>query len=300
MRRARAVVDARAPRHAVAAAVGGDRERADETLGDAVLAARDDRRRGPRSPVPACSSRTCSIAAFAAEATDDEPRTSMISAPRSRDAGDEDVVEPRIRLFAAAEPLGERLGHRLRRRTHGVRDIRELRRGVVAPDRDAGRSRRPARRASSASWPTARLWSRRVSAVKRSAGTSGADAAAMSAFVFAGFPTTTTRTSSAAPRADRRTLRPEDPGVRGQQVGALHAGAARPRADQQRDAAAVERDAAGSSVTSTSRSSGNAQSCSSSAAPSAARMPCGISSSRSRTGRSGPSMSPAAMRNSSA
>ena len=64
----------------------------------------------------------------------------------------------------------------------------------------------------------------------------------MSAFVLAGLPTTTTRTSSAADRADRRALRAEDARVRREQVGALHAGTARPRADEQRDAAAVERD----------------------------------------------------------
>ena len=44
-----------------------------------------------------------------------------------------------------------------------------------------------------------------------------------------------------------------------------------------------------SSVMSTPDSSGNAQSCSSSATPSAARTACGTSSSRSRTGVSGPS-----------
>ena len=41
-----------------------------------------------------------------------------------------------------------------------------------------------------ASWAIARLWSRRVIAVKRSRGTSGALAWAISALVFAGLPTT--------------------------------------------------------------------------------------------------------------
>ncbi|CAM5522433.1 hypothetical protein SGLAM104S_07051 [Streptomyces glaucescens] len=49
-----------------------------------------------------------------------------------------------------------------------------------------------------ASWVSARLWSRRVIAVKRSAGTSGAAACAMSALVLAGLPTTRTLMSSAA------------------------------------------------------------------------------------------------------
>jgi len=44
----------------------------------------------------------------------------------------------------------------------------------------------------------ARLWSRRIIAVKRSAGTSGAWFEAMRAFVLAGLPTTSTLTSPAA------------------------------------------------------------------------------------------------------
>ena len=50
-----------------------------------------------------------------------------------------------------------------------------------------------------ASWVRARLWSRRVIAVNRSAGTSGACEEAISALVLAGLPTTSTRTSAAAP-----------------------------------------------------------------------------------------------------
>ena len=50
-----------------------------------------------------------------------------------------------------------------------------------------------------ASCEIARLWSRRIIAVKRSFGTSGAFDIAISAFVFAGLPTTSTLTSSAAP-----------------------------------------------------------------------------------------------------
>jgi len=48
------------------------------------------------------------------------------------------------------------------------------------------------------SWPSARFWSRRVIAVNRSAGTSGAWVCAMRALVLAGLPTTRTRTSAAA------------------------------------------------------------------------------------------------------
>ena len=53
----------------------------------------------------------------------------------------------------------------------------------------------------SASWATARLWSRRVIAVKRSAGTPSAWRCAISALVLAGLPTTSTLMSSAAPAA---------------------------------------------------------------------------------------------------
>ena len=49
-----------------------------------------------------------------------------------------------------------------------------------------------------ASCALARLWSRRVIAVKRSAGTSGALDIAIRALVLAGLPTTSTRMSSAA------------------------------------------------------------------------------------------------------
>src|SRR4051794_37795080 len=48
-----------------------------------------------------------------------------------------------------------------------------------------------------ASWDSARLWSRRVSAENRSRGMSGAFVIAMSALVFAGLPVTPIRTSSA-------------------------------------------------------------------------------------------------------
>ena len=93
-----------------------------------------------------------------------------------------------------------------------------------------------------ASWLIARLWSRRTIAWKRSRGTSGALLAAISAFVFAGLPTTSTLMSSAACGVDRLALRLEDAAVGLEQVGALHASAARARADEQRDVRAVEGD----------------------------------------------------------
>ncbi len=50
-----------------------------------------------------------------------------------------------------------------------------------------------------ASWAIARLWSRRIIAVKRSRGMSGALDIAIRQLVLAGLPTTSTFTSSAAP-----------------------------------------------------------------------------------------------------
>ena len=121
----------------------------------------------------------------------------------------------------------------------------------------------------------------------------------MSAFVFAGLPTTTTRTSSSATAPIALPWGPKMPAFAASRS-PRSMPAVRGRAPTSIAMRAPLKAVSGSSVTSTSTSSGNAQSCSSSAAPSAARMPCGISSSRSRTGRSGPSMSPAAMRNISA
>ena len=79
---------------------------------------------------------------------------------------------------------------------------------MVAPDRhvrdlgdaDAGLAPRAA--------PLARLWSRRIIAVKRSRGTSGACDIAISALVLAGLPTTSTLTSLAACAVERLALRP--------------------------------------------------------------------------------------------
>lgn len=150
-----------------------------------------------------------------------------------------------------------------------------------------------------ASWDSARLWSRRVIAVKRSAGTSGACCWAMSELVFAGLPTTRTRMSSAAwslmalpwgpkmpPLAWSRSPR-SMPAVRG-------------RAPTSRATLVPSNATFGSAVTSMPLSSGNAQSSSSIAVPSAALTACGISSRLSLTGTSAPSNWPEAMRNNSA
>ena len=136
-------------------------------------------------------------------------------------------------------------------------------------------------------------------ALNRSAGMSGAWLRAISALVLAGLPSTRIRTSSAAtaliaspwglkipPLACNRSDR-SMPGPRG-------------RAPTSRHTELPSNACFGSSVMSTPASSRNAQSSSSIAVPSAALRAGGISSSRSRTGVSGPSMAPDAIRKSSA
>ena len=150
-----------------------------------------------------------------------------------------------------------------------------------------------------ASCAIARLWSSRIIAVKRSAGTSGALLIAISAFVFAGLPTTRTRMSSAAlslialpcgakipPFASSRSPR-SIPFVRG-------------RAPTRKATLAPSNASSGWSLISIPLSSGKAQSSSSIAVPSAAPSAGVISSKRSSTGRSGPSNWPEAIRKSSA
>ena len=144
---------------------------------------------------------------------------------------------------------------------------------------------------------TARLWSRRVIAVKRPGSRSLALAWAISAFVFAGLPTTRILTSRLAlrdsaspcglkipPFADSRSER-SIPCLRGI-APTSSATSASPNA------------VSASSVQTISVSSGNAQSSSSIRTPFSAPSAGVISSSCSATGVSGPSIDPEAMRNS--
>ncbi len=130
-------------------------------------------------------------------------------------------------------------------------------------------------------------------------GTSGALAMAINALVLAGFPTTSTLTSSAAPAliaspwglkmpplASKRSER-SIPGPRG-------------RAPTSRPTLHPSKAGPGSSWMSIPASSGKAQSCNSIAVPSAALTASGISSRSRWTFVSEPSISPAAIRNSSA
>ena len=142
----------------------------------------------------------------------------------------------------------------------------------------------------------ARLWSRRVSAEKRSVGMSGALLIAMSALVLAGLPVTVIFTSSAAtslsalpwgakmpPLASSRSPR-SMPGPRG-------------RAPTSSARLTPSKTVFASSPICTPASVGNAQSSSSMTTPSSAFRAGVISSSRSSTGVSGPSSAPLAMRN---
>jgi hypothetical protein len=148
-----------------------------------------------------------------------------------------------------------------------------------------------------ASWPSALLWSSRVSALKRSVGTSGALDAAISALVLAGLPVTVTRTSSAAwslialpctvkiaPFASSRSAR-SMPLLRG-------------RAPTSRATLTPSNIVSASSPISTPARVRNAQSCSSITTPSSAFSAGVTSSRRSCTGVSGPSIAPEAIRNS--
>src|SRR3954452_17057174 len=241
-----------------------------------------------RPSAPSTQSRTWSIAAFAADAAEDAPRASMISAPplptRGMSSFSYQSMSP---LSTARSPftfalnrsgniVGEWLPHTTR--------------SWMSPTPTSS---------FWASCATARFSSRRVMAVNRSLGMSGASLIAMSAFVFAGLPTTRIFTSSAAwalsdspwglkiaPLASSRSARSMP----------FERGRAPTRSATFTPSKALSR----SSVTSTERSSGKAQSNSSSAVPSAAFTASGISSRRRSTCSSGPSIWPEAIRKSRA
>ena len=150
-----------------------------------------------------------------------------------------------------------------------------------------------------ASWAIARLWSRRIIAVKRSRGTPSAFDIAIRQLVLAGLPTTSTLTSSAAPAAIASPCGLKIPPLASSRSARSMPGP-RGRAPTSRPTLQPSKAALGSSKMSIRRSSGKAQSSSSIAVPSAALTASGISSRLSSTGVSGPSIWPLAIRNSSA
>src|ERR671917_631317 len=137
---------------------------------------------------PNSQSRAASTVADAADAAEEEPRASMIAAPRLATVG--------MKVFssqswsptasAALRPATSALN----RSGYWVAEwlpqiVIFLMSVTLAP-------------VLAASWEIARLWSSRVSALNRSGGMSGALCIAISALVLAGVPGTHTRMSSAA------------------------------------------------------------------------------------------------------
>src|ERR1700689_3835598 len=90
-----------------------------------------------------------------------------------------------------------------------------------------------------ASCEIARLWSSRVIAVNRLAGTSGGPRRGGGALGVGGVPATRALDVAGRVLVDGLALGPEDPAVGRQQVAALHARGTRPGADQQGDVGAV-------------------------------------------------------------
>ena len=228
---AREVVDLETLHDGPLAGVGRHREGRHEALGNVVGAVGDDRHRHPVVGGGASSqSRAASTVADAAEAAEDEPRASMIAAPRLATVGMKSFSihawsPTTSAAFWPPTSAWNRSGYCV---AEWLPQIVIFLISVTAA---------PVLRAT---WEMARLWSRRVRAENRSAGMSGALVLAISALVLAGFPVTPMRTSSAATLLSALPLRGEDRAVRLEQVAALHPGAARTRADEQREVDAVE------------------------------------------------------------
>ncbi len=196
------------------------------------------------------------------------------------DGRDELVGDPLL----VADRVPRRLAVDLR-----VHQVGVLRRRVVAPDghvRDLG----DLGLGLAASWAIARLWSRRIIAVKRSLGTSGALERRDQAVRVGRVADHQDLDVVGRAGVDRLALRLEDAAVGLEQVGALHALAARAGRRQQADLAAVERLLRVVVDLDRRSSSGKAQSSSSIAVPSAALTASGISSRCRWTLVSGPSI----------
>src|SRR3954468_10139195 len=126
------------------------------------------------------------MVADAADAADDEPRASMIAAPRLATVGMNvfSIQSWSPTTSAALRPptwAWNRSGYCVAEWLPQI--VMWVTSETAAP-------------VLAASWEIARLWSRRVSAENRSLGMSGALLNAISALVLAGLPVTPTRTSS--------------------------------------------------------------------------------------------------------
>src|ERR1700753_1929678 len=127
------------------------------------------------------------MAALAADAAEDAPRASMMAAPRLATVGMNGPVSHSWSLCSAA---GGRLTWVVSRSAYWVAEW--LPQIVMCSISVTGTD------SLVASWVRARLWSSRVIAVNRSAGTSGAWLWAMRVVELAGLQTTRTLMSSAA------------------------------------------------------------------------------------------------------
>ena len=227
------------------------------------------------------------MVADAADAAEDEPRASMMAAPRLATVG--------MKSFSS-QPWSSMSSAAFRPATSawkmsGYWVAEWLPQIVILAMSVTGAP------VFAASWEMARLWSSLVSEEKRSFGMSGALVIAISALVLAGFPVTPTRTSSAAtslsalpwavkiaPLASSRSPR-SMPFVRG-------------RAPTSRARLTPSKTVVASSPMSTPARVENAQSSSSITTPSRACSAGVTSSSRSSTCVSGPSRAPLARRKS--
>ena len=224
---------------------------------------------------PKSQSWAASIVAEAADAAEEEPRASMIAAPRLATVGmksfsSQDWSPTSSAAFWPLTSAWKRSGYWVAEWLPQI--VIFLMSVTLAP-------------VLAASWEIARLWSRRVSAENRSRGMSGALVIAMSALVLAGLPVTPMRTSSAAtalralpwavkiaPLAESRSPR-SMPGPRG-------------RAPTSRARLTPSKIFSASEPISTPERSGNAQSSSSMTTPSSVLRAGSISSRRSSIGRS--------------
>src|SRR3954469_12864006 len=159
------------------------------------------------------------MAALAADAADDEPRASMIAAPRFWTVGMKSFSSQAWSLTSSAAFLPPTSAWK----RSGYWVAEWLPQIVILVMSATGAP------VLAASWAMARLWSRRVMAVNRSLAMFGALFMAISALVLAGLPTTRMRMSSAAlseralpwavkmaPLADSRSPR-SMPAVRGRE-----------------------------------------------------------------------------------
>src|SRR5467141_256322 len=183
------------------------------------------------SRVPPIQSRTWPMAAFAALAAEDSPRASMIAAPRFWMAGMK-VCSSQLwsliigQTFLPSASAWKMSGYWVAEWFPQTVTFRIALTGFAT---------------LCAVCDTALLWSRRIMPANCAGFRPGAFFIAMRQLVFAGLPTTRTFTSRLATLSSARPC-----GAKilpfAEQVLALHAGTARPRADQQRDVDIAERD----------------------------------------------------------